>query len=269
MSNLSITDHFIGLADLVTNMENYAIHMNSLCYDKKDDNVYNALPPKYYDFADSATKSSPATEQDHVLHSKSSILFVSSCAHCTTAIDIAPGLLDFTAAAAGNGGDPPPIKKPIGLPAQCDEEGSGSELVGNFVVVDTSRKRRGNGCHEEPPAIAALDSGSTGVVVLPAHNARGMGTRSRPLRQQSPPCPSPATTGTLRVPRSRSSTPEELIAAMAVLLEGTAHALRLLNTHQSYRRHEYIEFIEQRRVEEMGSEALSDGKDGLEMAGEE
>ena len=30
MSNLLITDHFIGLADLVTNMENYAVHMNSL-----------------------------------------------------------------------------------------------------------------------------------------------------------------------------------------------------------------------------------------------
>ena len=52
MSNLSITDHFIGPADLVTNMENYAIHMNSLCYNKKDNNVYNALPPKYHDFAD-------------------------------------------------------------------------------------------------------------------------------------------------------------------------------------------------------------------------
>ncbi|SLM37413.1 retrotransposon nucleocapsid protein [Lasallia pustulata] len=52
MSNLSITDHFIGPADLVTDMENYAVHMNSLCYDKKDDNVYNALPPEYHDFAD-------------------------------------------------------------------------------------------------------------------------------------------------------------------------------------------------------------------------
>ena len=52
MSNLSITEHFIGPADLVTDMENYAVHMNSLCYDKKDDNVYDALPPKYHDFAD-------------------------------------------------------------------------------------------------------------------------------------------------------------------------------------------------------------------------
>ena len=52
MSNLSITDHFIGPADLVTNMENYAVHMNSLYYDKKNDTVYNALPPKYHDFGD-------------------------------------------------------------------------------------------------------------------------------------------------------------------------------------------------------------------------
>ena len=55
---------------------------------------------------------------------------------------------------------------------------------------------------------------------------------------------------------------------MAILPEGTAHALRLLNAHQSHRRHEYIEFNERRRVEEMGSEALSDGKDGSETAGE-
>ena len=50
MSNLLITDHFIGPADLVTDMENYAVHMNSLCYNKKDDNVYDVLPPKYHDF---------------------------------------------------------------------------------------------------------------------------------------------------------------------------------------------------------------------------
>ena len=60
------------------------------------------------------------------------------------AINIAPRLSDFAAAAAGNGGNPPPIKKPIGLRAQCDKEGSGSESVDNFVVVDTSGKRRGN-----------------------------------------------------------------------------------------------------------------------------
>ena len=56
---------------------------------------------------------------------------------------------------------------------------------------------------------------------------------------------------------------------MAVLPESTAHALQLLNAYQSCRRHEYIKFIERHRIEEMGSEALSDGEDGSEMAGEE
>ncbi|KAA6413927.1 MAG: hypothetical protein FRX48_02289 [Lasallia pustulata] len=53
----------------------------------------------------------------------------------SSAINIAPGLLDFAAAAVGNGGDPPPTNKPIVLWAQCNKEGSGSESVGNFVVV--------------------------------------------------------------------------------------------------------------------------------------
>ena len=56
---------------------------------------------------------------------------------------------------------------------------------------------------------------------------------------------------------------------MAVLPESTAHALRILNAHQSRRRHENIEFNERRRIEEMGSEASSDGEDGLGTAGEE
>ena len=63
--------------------------------------------------------------------------------------------------------------------------------------------------------------------------------------------------------------PEELVVAMAVLLESTAHTLRVLNTYQSCRHHKYIKFSERRRVEEMGSEALSDGKDGSETAGGE
>ena len=154
------------------------------------------------------------------------------CKPAIQAINVAPGLSDFAAAAAGKGGDPPLMKKPIGLLAPCDEEGSGWELVGNFVVVDTSGKRRGDGggapprqrskraqpnhtllggsrcsacaragvnkcfvaqasacacctslrnprgqCQAEPPAIAAPDSGSPGVVVPPVHDARGMGTR--------------------------------------------------------------------------------------------
>ncbi|KAA6409456.1 MAG: hypothetical protein FRX48_07010 [Lasallia pustulata] len=154
-----------------------------------------------------------------------------------TAINVAPGLSDFTAAAAGNSGDPPPIKKPIGLQAQCDKEGSGSESVDNFVVVDTSGKRRGNGL----PAIAP----TTSAPPLAGHYRH-------PLRAPQP------------VLDSR-----ELVTAMAILPESTAHTLQLLNAHQSCCRHKYIEFSEQRRVEEMGSEASSDGKDGSGMAGEE
>ena len=56
---------------------------------------------------------------------------------------------------------------------------------------------------------------------------------------------------------------------MAVLPESTAYALRVLNAYQSCRRHKYIKFSERRRVEEMGSEALSDGKDGSGTVGEE
>ena len=63
--------------------------------------------------------------------------------------------------------------------------------------------------------------------------------------------------------------PEELVAAMAVPPESTAHALWLLNTHQSCRRHEYIKFIEQHRVEEIGLEASLDGKDGSGTADDE
>ena len=63
--------------------------------------------------------------------------------------------------------------------------------------------------------------------------------------------------------------PKELVAAMAVLPESAAHALRLLHAHQSCRLHEYIKLCERRHVEEMGAEASSDGEDGSEMAGGE
>ena len=52
MSNLAITEHFIGLADLVTNMKEYTMQINLLHYDNKYDNVYDILPPEYHDFAD-------------------------------------------------------------------------------------------------------------------------------------------------------------------------------------------------------------------------
>ena len=45
--------------------------------------------------------------------------------------------------AADNGGDLPPSGKPVGLHAQCNEEGSGaSSSTGELVVVNTSRKRQ-------------------------------------------------------------------------------------------------------------------------------
>ncbi|KAA6411119.1 MAG: reverse transcriptase [Lasallia pustulata] len=201
-----------------------------------------------------------------------------------TAINVPP-VLDFAAAAAGNGGDPPPTKKPISLRAQYNEEGSGSESVGDFVVVDTSGKRRGNGVGAPPrrrskraqrlPTEDASDSGDAcpewchDDESLPARAQQARCCGSRPLRQPSPPRPLPATTGTLCVPCSRSSTPEELVAAMAVLPESTAHVLWILNAHQSCRRHENIKFNEWRRIEEMGSEALSDSKDRSGTAGEE
>ena len=52
MNNLIITDHFIGLLNLVADMKKYILQMNSLQYDKGYNNVYNNLPPEYHNFAD-------------------------------------------------------------------------------------------------------------------------------------------------------------------------------------------------------------------------
>ena len=52
MNNLIITDHFIGLLNLVADIEKYTLQMNLLQYDKGYNNVYNNLPPEYHDFAD-------------------------------------------------------------------------------------------------------------------------------------------------------------------------------------------------------------------------
>ena len=52
MNNLSITDHFIGLLNLVANIEKYTLQMNLLQYNKGYNNVYNNLPPEYHNFAD-------------------------------------------------------------------------------------------------------------------------------------------------------------------------------------------------------------------------
>ena len=62
-----------------------------------------------------------------------------------------PHLPNFArATAAGNGGDLSLPGKPVGLQAQCNKEGSGSESVDELVVVTTSRKRKGNGVGNLP-----------------------------------------------------------------------------------------------------------------------
>ena len=52
MSNLTITEHFIGPADLVVNIKEYIMQINLLHYDNKYNNVYDILPSEYHDFAD-------------------------------------------------------------------------------------------------------------------------------------------------------------------------------------------------------------------------
>ena len=52
MNNLFITDHFIELLNLVTNMKKYILQMNLLQYDKEYNNIYNNLPSEYHCFAD-------------------------------------------------------------------------------------------------------------------------------------------------------------------------------------------------------------------------
>ena len=49
MNNLTITEHFIELTDLMTDMK---IKINSLQYNKEYNNVYDILSPEYHDFAD-------------------------------------------------------------------------------------------------------------------------------------------------------------------------------------------------------------------------
>ena len=49
MNNLIITEHFIGLTDLMTDMK---IKINSLQYNKEYNNVYDILSPEYHDFTD-------------------------------------------------------------------------------------------------------------------------------------------------------------------------------------------------------------------------
>ena len=52
MNNLTITDHFIELLNLVVNMKKYTLQMNLLQHDKEYNNIYNNLPPEYHNFTD-------------------------------------------------------------------------------------------------------------------------------------------------------------------------------------------------------------------------
>ena len=52
MNNLTITEHFIELTDLIVNMKEYIMHINLLQYDNKYDNVYDILSSEYHDFTD-------------------------------------------------------------------------------------------------------------------------------------------------------------------------------------------------------------------------
>ena len=49
LSNLFITEHFIESVDLVTDIK--TLQINFLHYNKMY-NIYNILPPEYYNFAD-------------------------------------------------------------------------------------------------------------------------------------------------------------------------------------------------------------------------
>ena len=68
INNLAITEHFIELTDLIADMEEYTMHMNSLQYNNKYDNVYSILPSEYHEFADifkAAEKQSLSEKDSH------------------------------------------------------------------------------------------------------------------------------------------------------------------------------------------------------------
>ena len=72
MNNLTITEHFIGPVNLMTDME---IKINLLQYNKGYNNVYNILSLKYHDFTDifqTAEKQSLSVRgsHDHVIDLK-------------------------------------------------------------------------------------------------------------------------------------------------------------------------------------------------------
>ena len=68
MNNLTITEHFIEPVNLIVNIEEYIMHINSLQYDNKYNNVYNILPSEYHKFANifkAAEKQSLSEKNSH------------------------------------------------------------------------------------------------------------------------------------------------------------------------------------------------------------
>ena len=65
INNLTITEHFIELINLITNIK---IKINSLQYDKEYNHVYDILSPEYHDFTDifqAAEKQSLSEKSSH------------------------------------------------------------------------------------------------------------------------------------------------------------------------------------------------------------
>ena len=62
------------------------------------------------------------------------------------------------------------------------------------------------------------------------------------------------------------SSSEKLIEALTVLLKSTAHALCILNTHQSHCCQKYIELCEQQCIEKMKSETSLNSEEEYETA---
>ena len=68
INNLTSIEHFIELINLIVNIKEYIMHMNSLQYDNKYNNIYNILSLKYHEFTDifkAAEKQSLSEKNSH------------------------------------------------------------------------------------------------------------------------------------------------------------------------------------------------------------
>ena len=71
INNLTITEYFIELINLVADMKEYIMHMNSLQYNNKYDNIYDILPSEYHEFVNvfKAAEKQLLSEKDSHDHS--------------------------------------------------------------------------------------------------------------------------------------------------------------------------------------------------------